>query len=180
MDVYKIMNTYYNKDIDLTLDYYNKIHDSLMRETLDKIYDMYEYMKKNSISDEDLEWVLTSLPIDLMHISESLNTLRLQHSVVKLKQKELRMEIESTIVDSCVEGTPKSSIKEQVDAEMAEHKVVETTLQCLITGIEHELSFCKELIMGCKKVWDSRRNTENVNPVKEVDTDLPDYTPESL
>lgn len=110
--------------------------------------------KIDPISNRDLEWILINLPMKLISASESLNKLKLSFEVVKLKLKEKK----------------KSDITEE---DIEEYQILKVIYENLISRVETKISLSKELIMGAKKVWDSRRSTENVNPISE--NDLPEY-----
>ena len=61
---------------------------------------------------------------------------------------------------------------------MTEDKILILAYDNLITRVEKEMSYSRELIMSAKKIYDVRRNTEQSNPVSEVSSkqnDLPDY-----
>ena len=117
----------------------------------------------DKISEIDLAWILLVLPMEIISVSESLNKLRAEHSVVKLRQKEIRIVIQNKYEDN-------PSMKER---ELADHKVVEIAYDSVIKKLENQISFSRELIMSAKKIWDSRRSSENVMPVSE--NDLPEY-----
>ena len=53
---------------------------------------------------------------------------------------------------------------------MFEERVLELAYSCLLDRIQREVSYSKELIMGAKKVWDSRRKADTSNPVSEIPT----------
>ena len=48
----------------------------------------------------------------------------------------------------------------------------------VVTRVEIDIAFSKELIMGARKVWDARRRSEDA-PVGEIPPELPDYPMES-
>lgn len=109
------------------------------------------------ITDKELEWIITALPLELMSASDALSQFKQHHEIIKLTIKQRKAE----------------SKQEDIDEE---YKLMSIVYNCVIDKVEHELSFSKELIMGAKKVWDSRKKTEQVNPINEVNS-LPDYQP---
>ena len=112
------------------------------------------------ISDTELEWILISLPLDLRMASNSLTQFKQHNEIVKLKIKQR-----------------KSAKVDNADGMDEEFKLMNIIYTSVITRVELEISFSKELIMGAKKVWDSRRNGESA-PVGEVvpkEPELPDY-----
>ena len=49
----------------------------------------------------------------------------------------------------------------------------------IISRVETELTFARELIMSCKKIWDRRKDTDDLIPISSIETDhLPDYQEE--
>lgn len=141
------------------------------------------------LSDEDLEQILTELPLDMYTAAESLNKLRLEYEMVKLKFKEIKRSITQKVRDDVIAtyidvDSPhsKSEIESEIASEIAlrlvEHELLIKAYDVVMTRAENEKSACRELIMGAKKLWDSRRAADNTNPVGEVVPDLPDYQPD--
>lgn len=160
MDIKKVFNDTYKSDILPIQVYCDEIYKNNGFEKCFCNVDMLiGKMESNvtPISDSDLEWILIELPMKLFTASESLNKLKLSLEVVKLKLKEAK--------------TDKAAISEDV----TEYQILKIVHETLISRVENQITLSKELIMGAKKVWDSRRITEKSNPVKEVD--LPDYDP---
>ena len=119
-------------------------------------------------------------PLELFTAAEKLNALRLNCEVVKLKNKQTLEKLRKDVTDAATqEGLNKTQTAERVahaiSEKMVEYEVLYTAYSSVITRVENEQTFSKELIMGAKKVWDSRRSAENSNPVKEVIPDLPEY-----
>lgn len=142
---------------------------------VDKIYDKYfaRYFKKEAemhirfkdaevpITDKELEWLITSLPLELFSVSNALAQFKQHNEIVKLKIKQR-----------------KSKDKAEVDDGLDdEYKLMSIIYASVITRVEQEISFSKELIMGAKKVWDARRSGEK-SPIAESipEPTLPDYT----
>lgn len=146
----------------------------------DKVRRIHERMKSQSrsITDSELEWILTELPMELFSISETLNKVRLDVEVIKLRKKSVKRDLDKKASELVKEGEfNKTDSKTWVDAELSEHDILISAYSSLITRVESEISFSRELIMGCKKIWDARRKTEASNPVSEVvpASDLPSY-----
>lgn len=145
-------------------------------ELVDEIYHRYfdTYFKKEcelynkfrsedvSISDKDLEWILISLPLDIKMASGALAQFKQHNEIVKLKIKQ------------------RKGKNKDVDPEFGnldeEFKLMSIVYSSVITRVELDISFSKELIMGAKKVWDARRNSDST-PIGEVvqKPDLPEY-----
>lgn len=131
-----------------------------------------------TVSDLELEWVLTELPMTLFDVSENLNRFRLDMEVIKLKKKSIKLDLSKSTKMMIESGElDKSEVKNYIDAQIAEHDIVITAFNYIINRVESEISFSKELIMGCKKIWDSRRRAEESNPAGEVvPEELPNYS----
>lgn len=129
--------------------------------------------KRTPITDDELSWILINLPLNLFDVSERLNKFKVGQEVIKIRIKQK----ESDIIKH---SEARSATKRQGEAAMAviEDKLLVSAYSYVISRVEDEISFCKELIMGAKKLWDARRKTESVNPVSPIDnstTQLPDY-----
>lgn len=127
--------------------------------------------KTHPITDEELEWVLTTLPLSLFSAAEALNRVKLEQETIKLENKKVKVELAK-------EETEKSPVSKSdlLASKMADYDIVLSIYGSVISRVESELTFCKELIMGCKKIWDGRRNAEKSNPIAPVNTEeLPDY-----
>lgn len=155
-DIESWVDSNYNKSFRSCFDAVRRIHTSMQSQV-------------RAISDTELEWVLSELPMMLFSISESLNKLRLESEVIKLRKKTIKSELDKQATQLAKDGEiAKSDTKSWVDTELADHDVLLAAYNSLITRVESEISFSKELIMGCKKIWDSRRRAEGSNPVSEV------------
>lgn len=119
--------------------------------------EMYERFQdpNNSISDKELEWIITSLPLELMSASDALSQFKQHNEIIKLTIKQRKTQ------------TP-----EEIDNE---YKLMSIVYNCVINKVEGKLSFSKELIMGAKKVWDARRKTEQPVIPELNQSELPDY-----
>ena len=142
-------------------------------ELVDEIYAKYfsTYFRKesemygkfrdadNPITDKELEWILISLPLDLKMAANALAQFKQHNEIVKLKIKQRK--------------SAKLSDDDGLDAEFKLMNIIYTSV---ITRVELEVSFSKELIMGAKKVWDARRSSDSA-PIGEVvnTPDLPEY-----
>jgi len=111
------------------------------------------------ITDKELEWIITVLPLDLFSVSNALAQFKQHHEIVKLKVKQ-----RSKNKDASVDGLDE------------EFKLMSIIYSSVIARVEQEVSFSKELIMGAKKVWDARRNSEQ-SPIGPSlpQVELPEY-----
>lgn len=138
-----------------------------------EIYDKYfaSYFKKEAemhtrfqdtevpITDKELEWLITSLPLELFSVSNALAQFKQHHEIVKLKVKQRSKNKENS-----------------ADGLDEEFKLMSIVYSSVISRVEQEIAFSKELIMGAKKVWDARRSSEQapIGPAMPQ-TELPEY-----
>ena len=192
-DLQQVFDSNYKQESYSMDSWCNQIYDSyfggcydLMNELSNKIISDKSGFIYVKLSDHELERIITELPMDLYTASESLNKLRLQSEIVRLKYKQVRREIinkaESKvkkILGERYNDISKSEFMEIVDREareeIFENELLIKAYDSVIARADNERSSCRELIMGAKKIWDSRRKSEESNPIGEVNTDLPDY-----
>lgn len=153
----------------------DEIYENMFLECFEHVRNLAKRMRSNvvPIKDEELQWILVTLPLELFTVSESLNKLRLELELTKLDVKD------------CI-SSMRAYSKNDSDSDVSHLNEILRNLQqdvaiytSVIQRVENEISFSRELIMGAKKVWDSRRNSEASNPVSEVvvTPELPDYEP---
>lgn len=143
--------------------------------------ELYERLKSQShtITDDELESILTTVPLDLFSCAEALNELRLHQEIIKMKIKETEINTQRELKDLKMTQT---EIKDAITSETLENKLVSVVLENLISRVEKECTFSKELVMSAKKIWDRRRESEGAAGIHsagsaEPDCQLPDYTP---
>lgn len=163
-------------DVEATEEWCNELYISNFSKYFEESRNLFKKLQSKShpITDEELSYILINLPLTLFDVSEVLNSFRVKFEVVKLKNKET----EAELMKSCTAKTVAQK-KDEVSVAMTEEKLICTVLSYIITRVESEISFCRELIMGAKKIWDSRKRGDLSNPVGNVDTEtiLPDYQP---
>ena len=156
-------------------DFYNKGFSKYFANTRD----LYKRMRSSGkpVSDEELTQILLDLPIALFDASESLSQIKIALEVIKLKAKEQEQERSKHCTAKTI-----TERKDEVAVQMTDSKILIAAYQTVISRVENEISFSRELIMGAKKIWDSRRHTEESNPVSPIDptkkrsvNGLPDY-----
>lgn len=162
----------YQDDMDAVNDWCDEIYNEKFASFFDKVRQLYNKFqdREKPITDTELEDIMTNLPLELFSVSENLNNLRASCEVVKLKRKEKRI----TAVRNSA-GKNDTARNQDADMEVLEDDILLLGFSTIIQRVENEISFCRELIMGCKKVYDRRRSTENVHPVGV--SDIPEYTP---
>lgn len=137
--------------------------------------------EKDKITDDDLEMILTDLPLALFSASEKLNGLRTTREVGKLKLKEKKLKKKEELYKAIRDkNSPfsKSDIPSLINDSFIDDQVMQVALDGVINRVENEISFTRELIMSAKKIWDRRSSTDVVNPVGPIVPEyqnLPDY-----
>lgn len=169
------LNAEYTKDVSSTIDWCNELYQSKFASFFESQRYLYDRLKSKSkpITDEELEEILTYIPLQLFTVSEELSSFRTSYEVIKLKIKEKAAQVEKTCGLSTI-----TARKEEAIAQTIEDNLLAVAYSNIINRVEHEVSFSRELIMGAKKIWDSRRQTDSTLPVGEVNVDhpeLPDY-----
>jgi len=174
----------YSDDMNSIQTFCDDMYITYFDDNFKEIRELYKRMKSkvHPITDDELEYILTTFPMELFSVAEKLNKLRLNCEVVKLKNKQTLEKIRNdAIADATAHGLNKTQTNEHVShvvaEKMVEYEVLYASYNSIITRVENEQTFSKELIMGAKKVWDSRRNSELSNPVgMVVPEDLPTYS----
>ena len=110
------------------------------------------------VTDEELEYIITTLPLNLYTAAEHLSSLKMRAELHKLEHSQLKAQ------------------KEIDPSYVRDSEMVTKMYSMLIDRVTSQISMCKELIMGAKKIWDARRSAEHVNPIAPTaPADLPDY-----
>lgn len=137
----------------------DKLYNRYFRNYFKIQQDLYKRIQNNSepVTDTELEKVLTELPLELIEVSEALSKFQIGQEVVKLRTKE--------------ESTSKSSL------EAKEYELMCKIYTSVSERVARQISFSRELIMSCKKIWDRRKDTDIVTPIGPIDTSLPEYVP---
>lgn len=154
----------------------NKICDQLYQENFNQFLDNFQTIKlqitsNKRVSDADLEYILVTLPLNLISMSESVSRLKLEQEALKLSIKEKEYNI-------CSESKLPTEVKrkEFASIQTINDKLLLNVYVMLIERAENEISLYRELIMGAKKIWDARRKTDNMNPTTEQNIEsLPNY-----
>lgn len=163
----------YQPSIDQVCSWCDTTYDTKFGAFFSKQHALYESMQSEfkPVTDEELEQILTEIPLQLFSVSEALSTFKLGLEVIKLDIKERSRRINEHS-DTAAKQAELSSLAEDRIFLMAYGSIVER--------VEHEISFSRELIMSAKKIWDSRRKTDAVLPVSPGDysNSLPEYNPD--
>ena len=137
---------------------------------------LYDRMKseRRPISDEELEVILTEIPLEVFTASEMIGKL-------KVHQETMKIAIKKKFAKLAKESDQSSETKRREEAATAilDDELLKYAFGVIIERVDREISYSRELIMGAKKIWDSRRGTESSNPIGEspASTELPEYRP---
>ena len=126
----------------------------------EKLY-LRDQDQSRPVTDEELEKILTELPLEMIEVSEAYAKFQLGEEVIKLRTKE--------------EAVDKTS-----DA-YKEYELMSKIYSSVNERVRKQISFSRELIMSCKKIWDRRKDTDMIVPIgpSVEDSTLPEYTPSS-
>lgn len=167
------------EDIQAASEWVDKLYNNNFAEHFTEAKNLFERLKskEHPITDDELSWILITLPIKLFEVAETLNRFKLNEEIVKLRYKKS----EADIVKSS-KGKTITERKDEAAVTLVDDKLLIMAYSIIISRVESEISLSKELIMGAKKIWDSRRKADSVMPVSEADTSdgvLPDYNRKS-
>lgn len=178
-----MMNLPYLEKLDEICAVRDEMYAEIFSELFSRVTELYQRFRSEirPITDDELETILTEIPLRLFTVSERLADIRMRMSVTKLENKHKRTAlIKSYIISPEYDGYSQSAVREFVsnraDDEMRDDEIAVMVYSSLIDRIEGEISFSRELIMGAKKLWDARRSNAT-NPVAPVVPELPEYAP---
>lgn len=125
------------------------------------------------ITDNELEQILTDIPLQLFAASEALSQYKARIEVLKLEIKQRKHDVYEASTE-----TSQSARRDEAAYAVLEDEMLLKLYSLVVERVEHELSFSKELIMSAKKIWTARRETESVEAVSSsrVADTLPDYS----
>lgn len=154
-------------DINDACSWVNSKYAELFSEYFNEVRALSARMKSKTqpISDQELESVLTNLPLDLFEVASKLSDIKLNYEVIKLHNKKEHTEAVKQSKASTV--TQRNA---EADVATIGNRALELVYETLIERVEKEVSYTRELIMASKKIWDGRRKAEQSVPIGPVDT----------
>lgn len=168
----------YQSDIDDVNKWADSEYNKYFLEHFKDVSRLHDKLRSNNdpITDNELEWILTWLPLELMSVSEKLSQLKNTQEVIKLGIKKEEDKLVSLYVD---EGMSATKAKEVAAHETSSDKLLVSIYDSIYERVSKQCVFAKELIMASKKIWDARRNSEQSMPSisSENPQALPDYNP---
>lgn len=168
----------HSEDIEAVQKWCDEIYQNKFAVYFQEVENLYKRFKDNrrAITDEELEYILTLVPLDLFSVAEALNQFRLSSEVIKMKIKQMEKE-----AAKASEETSLTRKQEDAYIKTLPDRILQESYSTVIQRVENQISFSRELIMSAKKLWDSRRRGEESNPVSEVNPampeEIPDYDP---
>lgn len=153
-------------DLDAATDWCNSIYEEQFAVFFKDTKKLFRRLQSRTkpITDDELSEILIDIPLRMYDAAENLNKFRLSYEVIKMRIKQKKSEV----IKSSTETTLTRKQEEAANA-VLEDELLKFAYDSIITRVENENSFTRELIMGAKKIWDARRYTEQINPVCEVD-----------
>ena len=157
----------YSQDFKDVEDTVNEIYYAVFQNSFEFIKYLDQKLKDeyHPISDEDLEQILTGVPLKLFDASEYLHDLELRCQVIKLSIKKSKLN-QKYDADDTLSKTEK---EDKAALDTIEDELLLSIYNNVIARVHSEISLSKELIMGAKKVWDRRKEVESSMPVNPVD-----------
>lgn len=150
----------FDEEISEAQKYAFKLYDDIFAKYFADVLKLYDKVKQDSkpISDTDLEYILTFVPLDMCVINESIAPIELKRDLAKHALKY------GNLSD---------------DDKWANHTII-SIYDNILNRVQHQMSFCREFIMTAKKIWDRRKGSEEASPISgirndSVDSDLPEY-----
>ena len=176
IDLYS-MNSQHSEDLAAVPEWCNETYNKHFAQYFTDQRSLFARLKskQHPITNTELETILTTVPLQLFSVSEVLNKFRISQSVIKLKTKQKEREIYSS-------SQERTAAAKQAEASNAvlEDGLLYNAYGTVISRVDAEIAFSRELIMGAKKIWDARVRTETVHPVSPTSesSELPEYVPE--
>lgn len=155
-----------------TASWCNEQYDSIFSQYFKGIPKLYEKVTASNekLTDDDLEFILTSAPLSIIAASEQLSQYKLNNECLKLYIKKM----ESEYITSC-EASTVSEKREKASLHVMDYRLLSKAYEAVISRVDNQVNFTRELIMSAKKIWDARVKTYEASPV-ESDGRLADYT----
>lgn len=125
--------------------------------------------QERKLSDSEVEWVLTSVPLQLIAVSEELSQYKLNAECLKLYIKKKESEFVSESLEKTI-----TAKREEASLKVMDYQLLLKAYSSVISRVENEVNFARELVMSAKKIWDSRKKVYEANPI--APTDLENYT----
>lgn len=152
----------YQEEINGVTEWIQHEYDARFASYFKDVRNMFKRLQSETkpITDDELNWIMINLPMILFDVSEKVSELQVALEIVRLRCKEQETEL--------IQASKAKTItqkKAEAALQLAEPNAIQAVYQAVIDRVTREITFSKELIMGAKKVWDRRKNTEQSMPV---------------
>lgn len=162
----KLNSTYseYSEDVESITDWCNSKYNDLFAKYFKDQRNLAKRLSsdKRSITDSELEFILTDVPLNLFDVSEILATIESEYQAIKLMISKKESDITKKL-----DYSTETAKRREAEIQCIEDHILLIAYDRLINQVNRELSYSRELIMSAKKLWDSRRRTDTINPVSE-------------
>ena len=147
----------YKKEIEDTANWVVETYDREFSEYFKEVDRLYTKFNSGyeKITDEDLEEVMSTIPLKLFEVTERLAKYRAFAEFIKYKIKEKRNQ---AFKDS--DQKTQALKKEDADSAVAEDEFFLKLHNIMIEMVESKMSYSRELIMSAKKIYTARKQTE--------------------
>lgn len=161
------------EDVEAAISWCDDKYTQVFSEHFKRQRDLYKRLesKTHPITDEELEDILTTLPLEMFTVAEKLSKLKTAQEVIKVRNKrDLAEKKESSTLKT------QTARDEDAKLQMLEQQLMDTLYTAVIERVDKEMSFTRELIMGAKKVWDRRSQAEGASPIAPINPEVPTVT----
>lgn len=154
-----------------TASWCNEQYDSLFACYFKDIPQLYSHVSsdKQKLTDDELELILTSAPLNLIAVSEQLSQYKLNNECLKLYVKKMEAELFSESQARTV-----AEKRDEASLKVLDYRLLSKAYEAVISRVDTEINYTRELIMSAKKIWDARCKTYEAAPVNG--SSLEDYT----
>ena len=133
----------YSEDFEDVLNWSKRTYDDMFSSFFEDMKELNKRLESNrrQITDDELENILTNIPLKLYSAAEKLNELKLRIEVIKLRIKKDK---HASFANS--DASSQVARKEEAALSVAEDEMLLKVYTSLIERVESEISFSKELL----------------------------------
>lgn len=173
-----------SEDVKAVTDWCEEMYQTTFAKYFEESHKLYERLlnKKKPVTDTELEDIFTLVPLNMIQVSEALNNFRLSLEITKSKMKRKKREYSKASLE-----TSQTKRDEEAADLVIEDEILCMAYNTVISRVEGEMSYNRELLQTCKRIWDARRSDkQNTFAVSESTSDkskpspydLPEYKPD--
>ena len=141
-------------------------YDGVFSKYFEGVPELYSSVSSNErkMTDDEVEWILTYVPLQLISVSEELSQYKLNMECLKLYIKQLEADYVSKSNAKTV-----AQRKEEAALKVMDYQLLLKAYASVASRVDNEINFARELVMAAKKIWDSRKKVYEANPVAPMD-----------